>query len=76
MRTYIKQLNDAVRHFSIIDTGMFKLCLISLGMVLGILFASQLEQVLWLLIVLFVVSWLFIVIKIFGVYMKRTQSKE
>ncbi len=71
MKHLFEKMNGMMKHFTILDTGMFKLCLISAGILLGIYFFDSLSGVIWLFWTLFALSWLYIVIKVFAVYWHR-----
>ncbi len=71
MKHLFEKMNGMMKHFTILDTGMLKLCLISAGILLGIYFFDSLSGVIWLFWTLFALSWLYIVIKVFAVYWHR-----
>ncbi len=72
MKIYFKKIQAIMRHFTILDMGILKLCLLSLGVILGVYFYQFFDQLRVLLWVLFVLSWLFIIVKVFGFYWDKT----
>ncbi len=72
MKDFYQKIQATFRYFTIFDMGIFKTCLISIGIILGIYFKDTLQPALWLFWTLFILSWLYIMFKIFGVYWSKT----
>lgn len=64
----IKRLNSTLKYFKIVDSAMFKVCLISLGMLLGIYFSDSLIDYTNLIWFIFAASTVFILTKVFKYY--------
>lgn len=56
---------EEVRNFSVLDFGIFKLCLLSLGLWLGTLWNKLLKHCRPLLFLGFAISWLYLIWRIF-----------
>lgn len=64
----IKRLNSTLKYFKIVDSAMFKVCLISLGILLGIYFGEFLTKYTNLIWFIFAASTVFILTKVFKYY--------
>ena len=68
MKAFFKKINRVMRHFTVLDIGVLKLCLLSIGIILGVYLFDFFDDVRVLLWIIFVLSWLYIVVKVFGFY--------
>ncbi len=75
MKYFFDKIQQVTKRYTIMDIGILKICLLSMGILLGIYFYASLESLRWLFWVLFVLSWLFIVLKTFGVYWNQSDDK-
>ncbi|MEG1553575.1 MAG: hypothetical protein RRZ64_07290 [Rikenellaceae bacterium] len=64
----IKRLNSTLKYFNIVDSTMFKICLITLGLLVGIYYSDLLMSYTNLIWLIFVISTVFILTKIFKYY--------
>ena len=71
MKNVMKKMHNVMSHFTIVDIGILKLCLLSLGIILGAIFVRFFGDILVALWVIFILSWLYIVIKVFGFYWSK-----
>ncbi len=60
-----------LKHFTVMDAGILKLNLFSIGVLAGIYFYSFFNDLRVLLWIVFILSWLYIVIKVFGFYWNK-----
>ncbi len=65
MKTWIQFVLKSTQRFNVFDYGMLKLCLISLGIIIGVYLAHTFEDFLWVFWMLFLLSWLYIVVRVF-----------
>ncbi len=68
MLEYMKKVNSILRFFTVLDTGIFKVCLMVFGIILGVYFYSFFEGLKVVLWIVFIITWLYIVIKVFVFY--------
>ena len=68
MKALFEKINQITNHFSVLDIGVLKFCLLALGILLGVYFSSFFENLIIILWVIFVLTWLYIVVKVFGLY--------
>ncbi len=70
MKQWVEFVRRSVSRFSVFDFGMLKLCLISIGVLIGVYLHQTLDGFMWLFWLLFVSSWLYIVVRTFTVQEK------
>ena len=61
MSDYFRKLMDSIRRYSIFDFGVFKIMLVMLGILLGLYFPIPLFRIIWLIIPVFVLSYVWII---------------
>lgn len=61
MSDYFRKLMDSIRRYSIFDFGVFKIMLVTLGILLGLYFPIPLFRIIWLIIPVFVLSYVWII---------------
>ncbi len=76
MKWWFSKIEQLTTQFTVVDFGVLKLCLISIGIILGTIFQSFFSEILWIIWALFIISWLYIIIKVFAVYWHKTTHKE
>ena len=76
MKWWFNKIEQLTSQFTVIDVGILKLCLITIGIILGTIFQPFFSDILWIIWALFIISWLYIIIKIFAVYWHKTTHKE
>ncbi len=65
MFNLVKKVMDAARKFTVVDYGFFKFLMITFGILLGAYFAQPLFSFIWLVWIIFVVSAIWMINKIF-----------
>ncbi len=71
MKKFFEELHGVLSYFGFLDIGMLKVCLASIGVLLGVYFFEFFDRFVVAVWVLFILSWLYIVVKVFGVYIHR-----
>lgn len=72
MSNIIKNLTNAARHFSSADFAVFKICLLSIGVLLGVYFFGFFLRHLLVVWGIAVITWLFLMFRIIH-YFKKLQ---
>ncbi len=65
---YFRKLNTVMKHFTIWDIGVLKVCLFAIGVLAGVYFFSFFDRILFGVWIVFVLAWVYIVVKVFGMY--------
>lgn len=68
MSSVIKNLLKAARHFSGTDFAIFKICLLTIGILLGIYFYSFFIEYISIIWVIAILSWLILMFNIIRYY--------
>ena len=61
MTGFVYKLMDKARNFSMFDFAIFKTTLLSAGILIGTYLASYIMSIIWLLWIIFVVSYLYMI---------------
>ncbi len=64
-RALIAFLMGRAAHFSVLDWAIFKTCLITLGLMIGTWFARLFKKLAPLVALIFILSWIYLVWRIF-----------
>jgi small multidrug resistance family-3 protein len=68
MIKFINKALDAARKYNMWDYGVLKICLFSLGVVIGAAFPTFFQSIIVIVAVVFTVSYLYLIYKTFGKY--------
>ncbi len=71
MRDFLDRVHGTLEHFGFVDIGILKLCLVSIGILLGVYFTAFFDRFVVVVWILFILSWLYIVVKVFGSFVNR-----
>lgn len=62
---FMDYIMDRVRRFSILDFGIFKLCILSIGMIIGSFFSKCLKKCTPVLVIIALASYAYLIYKLF-----------
>ena len=65
----IEKAMAAVQKYTVVDMGFFKFLMITFGILLGVYFTEPILNIIWLVWIIFIVSAVWMILKIFT-YMK------
>lgn len=65
MINVIKNLINAAHHFTAIDFAVFKICLLSVGILLGTYFSIFFQNYITLICIVVVFTWLILIIRVY-----------
>ena len=61
MKNTIQKLMDKARNFSVLDYAIFKTVLLSMGILIGVYLSSYIMSVIWLVWIIFAVSYCYMI---------------
>lgn len=68
MRHFYQRIKHIIKYFTVLDIGILKLCLFTIGVLAGVYFFNFFDSIRLVLWILFLLSWLYIIVKVFGFY--------
>ncbi len=72
MKRLMQKIESVMAHTTMFDIGVLKLCLLALGIIFGVYFVNFFSNILLIVWLIFGLTWLYIVIKVFGFYWKKS----
>ena len=70
MKNFVNKAINAARKYTVLDFGLFKLCLFSFGIIAGVYFYTFFSMYMPIVWAIFVASWAWLVYKTFFKYWK------
>ncbi len=71
MKEHYRFVRESLSRFTILDVGALKACLVALGVIIGVYLADHLRDFVLVFVAIFVLTWGYIVYRVFLVHAKN-----
>ncbi|OEF97072.1 hypothetical protein BHF68_05585 [Desulfuribacillus alkaliarsenatis] len=75
MRSWMNEIFESTKQYTMLDFSFLKICLISLGILLGVYFSELFLSYIFIVWTIAIVSYVFIMYKTFGKYLRSNSSR-